>query len=380
MAELNFLLEHPLYFVLLLFGITFLIQIYFYLFYFSRIVFYKNDNHRTTQKNPVSVIICARNEEKNLEKNLPSVLNQDYPNYEVIVVNDCSEDESEFVLERFQKKYKHLKVTTIKKDDKFIHNKKLALTVGIKAAQSEILLLTDADCKLRSNKWIERMQSKFTGKKSLVLGYGGYKSKKGILNNLIRFDTLFIAIQYFAYAIAGKPYMGVGRNLAYKKSIFFENKGFAKHYHLESGDDDLFVNQVANKKNTAIEISSEAKTESEPETRFSNWFKQKKRHSTTGSLYRFGAKWRLFLEHSSRTLYYILFILSLTLFTDFYLYILIVFIFRLILQLTIFKVAMKKLNEKKLLLPSLFYDIVLPWFGIAFVISNVFTIKNNKWR
>lgn len=380
MAELNFLLEHPLYFVLLLFGITFLIQIYFYLFYFSRILFYKKNKHRTTQKEPVSVIICARNEEKNLEKNLPSVLNQDYPDYEIIVVNDCSEDESEFVLERLQKKYKHLKVTTIKKDDKFIHNKKLALTVGIKAAQNETLLLTDADCKPESNKWIERMQSKFTGQKSLVLGYGGYKTRKSILNNLIRFDTLFIAIQYFSYAIAGKPYMGVGRNLAYKKSLFFKNKGFAKHHQLDSGDDDLFVNQVANKKNTAVEISSEAKTESEPETRFSDWFKQKKRHTTTGKLYRFGAKWRLFLEQSSRIFYYIFFILSLTLFTEFYLYILILFIFRSILQLTIFKVTMKKLKEKNLLLPSLFYDIVLPWFGIAFVISNFFTTKNNQWR
>ncbi|MEA2106548.1 MAG: glycosyltransferase [Bacteroidota bacterium] len=380
MAELNFLLEHPLYFVLLLFGITFLIQIYFYLFYFSRILFYKKNKHRTTQKEPVSVIICARNEEKNLEKNLPSVLNQDYPDYEIIVVNDCSEDESEFVLERLQKKYKHLKVTTIKKDDKFIHNKKLALTVGIKAAQNETLLLTDADCKPESNKWIERMQSKFTGQKSLVLGYGGYKTRKSILNNLIRFDTLFIAIQYFSYAIAGKPYMGVGRNLAYKKSLFFKNKGFAKHHQLDSGDDDLFVNQVANKKNTAVEISSEAKTESEPETRFSDWFKQKKRHTTTGKLYRFGAKWRLFLEQSSRIFYYIFFILSLTLFTEFYLYILILFIFRSILQLTIFKVTMKKLKEKNLLLPSFFYDIVLPWFGIAFVISNFFTTKNNQWR
>jgi len=379
-AELNFLLQHPLYFVLLLFGITFLIQIYFYLFYFLRIVFYKTNNHRTTPREPVSVIICARNEEKNLEKNLPSVLNQDYPDYEVIVVNDCSEDESEFVLKRLQKKYKHLKVTTIKKDDKFTHNKKLALTIGIKAAQNETLLFTDADCKPKSNKWIDRMQSKFTGQKSLILGYGGYKSQKSILNNLIRFDTLFIAIQYFSYAIAGKPYMGVGRNLAYKKSLFFKNKGFAKHHHLKSGDDDLFVNQVATKENTAVEISSEAKTESEPETRFSDWFKQKKRHTTTGKFYRVGAKWRLFLEHSSRILYYIFFILSLTLFTEFYLYILIIFIFRSIVQLIIFKVTMKKLNEKNLLLPSLFYDIVLPWFGIAYVISNFFTTKNNPWR
>ncbi|HKL08898.1 MAG TPA: glycosyltransferase [Bacteroidales bacterium] len=380
MAELNSLLEHPLYLVILIFGITLLIQIYFYLFYYLRILFYNNKKHKNAEKEPVSVIICARNEEKNLEENLPSVLTQNYPDYEVIVVNDCSEDESEFVLERLKKTHKHLKITTIKKDEKFIHNKKLALTIGIKAAKNEILLLTDADCKPESNQWIDQMQSNLYGQKSIVLGYGGYESRKTILNNLIRFDTLFIAIQYFAYAIAGKPYMGVGRNLAYKKRLFFDNKGFAKHHHLESGDDDLFVNQVANKKNTAVEISSKAKTQSKPETKFSDWFKQKKRHTTTGKLYRFGSQWRLFLEQSSRFFYYISFILSLILFTQFYLYILIAFIFRSILQLTIVKVTMKRLNEKNLLLPSLIYDIILPWFNIVFVVSNIFTSKKNRWR
>lgn len=379
-AIINFLLENPLYFILVLFGITFLIQIYYYLFYYSRILFYKNNKNISVKKEPVSVIICARNEEVNLEKNLPSILNQDYPDYEVIVVNDCSEDESEFVLERFQKKFKHLKVTTIKQDDKFTHNKKLALTIGIKAAKNEILLLTDADCKPESKHWIEKMQSKFNDQKEIVLGYGGYESKRGILNNLIRFDTLFIALQYFTFALAGKPYMGVGRNLAYKKSLFFKNKGFAGHHHLESGDDDLFVNQVANKKNTAVEISPESVTWSEAESRFSDWFKQKKRHITTGNLYRFKTKWRLFFEITSRFLYHILFILSLVLFQKLYLYILGIFIFRTILQLIIFKVAMKRLNEKNLLLPSLFYEIILPYFGIAFVVSNFFTTKNNQWK
>lgn len=379
-AIIDFLVENPLYLILVLLGITFLIQIFFYLFYFSRILFYKNQKNRKIQKDPVSVIICARNEEKNLEENLPLILTQDYPDYEVIVVNDCSEDESEFVLERFQKKYKNLKITTIKRDDKFTHNKKLALTVGIKAAKNELLLLTDADCKPESKLWVEKMQSKFYGQKELVLGYGGYESKKQILNNLIRFDTLFIALQYLTYALAGKPYMGVGRNLAYKKSLFFKNKGFAKHHQLESGDDDLFVNQVAHKKNTAVEISPESITRSKPETKLSDWFKQKKRHTTTGILYRFGAKWRLFLEMSSRFLYYILIILSLFLFPGFYIYIAALFIIRAILQLTIFKVTMKRLNEKNLLLPSLLYDIILPWFSIAFVISNIFTTKYNQWR
>ena len=262
MEYLDFILENPLYIILIVFGFSFLIQIYYYIIYYSRIIFYRSKKNIDDLKEPVSVVICARNEEQNLEKNLPSILTQDYPNYEVIVVNDCSEDESEFVLERFQKKFKHLRTTTIKPDEKFYHSKKLALTIGIKAAKYEHILLTDADCYAESNRWIEKMKSNFSEKTDIILGYGGYKREKKLINNLIRFDTLFIAIQYLTFALAKKPYMGVGRNLAYKKSVFFKNKGFASHNHVASGDDDLFINQVANKKNTKIEISKESITRS----------------------------------------------------------------------------------------------------------------------
>jgi len=375
---LDFLLKNPLYLILVGFGFFSLIQLFYYLFFYSRIIF-RRSKQRNMDKEPVSVIICARNEEKNLEKFLPSILTQDYPQYEVIVVNDCSEDESEFVLERFQKQYKHLRTTTIKPDEKFYHGKKLALTVGIKAARYENLLLTDADCKAESNKWIEKMQANFYGKKEMVLGYGGYFPEKKLINNLIRFDTLFIALQYLTMALAKRPYMGVGRNMAYKKDLFFRNKGFAKHNHIISGDDDLFVNQVATKKNVAVEISRESITRSQAETSFSEWFKQKKRHTSTGFLYRFSTKWRLFWENFSRVGFYILFILSLVFFKSYYLYILIVFGFRLLLQLIVIKCAMRRFNEKNIWLPSLLYDFIMPYLSFSLFLANYFT-RRNKWK
>lgn len=380
MEYLDLIAENPIYIILIAFGFSLLIQLNYYLFYYTRILFFKNKQNDKSEKEPVSVIICARNEEKNLEKNLPSILNQDYPNYEVIVVNDCSEDESEFVLERLQKKYKHLKTTTIKQDEKFYHSKKLALTIGIKAAKNDLLLLTDADCSAESNKWIEMMQKNFTDKTEIVLGYGGYKKEKSLLNNLIRFDTLFIAIQYLTFALARKTYMGVGRNLAYRKSLFFKHKGFASHNHIESGDDDLFINQAANKRNTRIEISKESITRSEAELSFSAWFKQKKRHTSAGKLYRFGTKWRLFWENFSRVAYYILFILSLIFFKQFFVYIIGAFAFRALLQIIIYKVAMNRLNEKYLLIPSLLYDFIMPYLSFSFILANYFTTKGRKWK
>jgi len=377
---IDFIIANPIYLILIGFGLSLLIQLFFYLFYYSRIIFYRNKPSQKQEREPVSIIICARNEEDNLEKNLPSILNQDYPDYEVIVVNDCSEDESEFVLERFQKKYKHLKTTTIKQDEKFYHSKKLALTIGIKAAKNDLLLLTDADCIAKSNKWVEKMQNNFTEKTEITLAYGGYNREKKIINNLIRFDTLFIAIQYLTFALARKSYMGVGRNLAYRKSLFFKHKGFASHNHIESGDDDLFINQAATKKNTTIEISKESITLSKAESSFSGWFKQKKRHTSTGKLYRFGTKWRLFLENTSRVFYYVLFILSLIWFKEIYIYILGAFGLRMLLQLIIYKVAMRRLGEKNLFLPSLLYDFIMPYLSFSFILAHYFTSKRNKWK
>jgi cellulose synthase/poly-beta-1,6-N-acetylglucosamine synthase-like glycosyltransferase len=378
-SYIYFIIQNPTFLILIAFGITFLIQLYYYLFYYSRILFNPHKEKTDKEKEPVSVIICARNEQQNLETYLPSILNQDYPDFEVIVVNDCSEDETEFVLERFQKQYKHLRVSTIRQDDKFYHSKKLALTIGIKAAKNELLLLTDADCKAESNRWIDKMQETFTDKTEIVLGYGGYFREKKLINNLIRFDTLFIALQYLTFAKAKKAYMGVGRNLAYKKSLFFKHKGFASHHHIESGDDDLFINQAATKKNTLVQIDKEAITRSVAESNFKSWFNQKKRHFTTGSFYRFKTKWRIFCENMSRVFYYPLFVLSLIWFQEYYLFILAAFALRMIIQLTIYKVAMKRLNEKYLLLPSLFYDFILPYLSFSFVLANYFTTKR-KWK
>ena len=252
---------------------------------------------------PVSVIICARNEEQNLNKFLPAILEQDYPDFEVIVVNDCSDDDTDMVLKIFQMKYNNLKVSTIVKNPKFTNNKKLALTVGIKAANHEHLLFTDADCYPVTKDWISNVVSNYRVGIEIILGYGGYELKRGFLNKLIRFETLFTAMQYMGFAERKLPFMGVGRNLSYKKSLFFRNKGFASHAHLPSGDDDLFVMETATRNNTVVEADLRSFTLSVPETRFSDWLRQRGRHFITGFHYKFKIKVLLALEYISRILF-----------------------------------------------------------------------------
>src|SRR4030043_122660 len=158
--------------VFLLFALSGAIQLFYYLYFYLAVFIYRHPDPEQ-EKKPVSVIICARNELVNLRSFLTSVLEQDYPDYEVIVVNDCSEDNSYDVLGEYLQKYPHLRISNVNKDPKFTHNKKFAQFIGIKAARNDILLFTDADCHPESDKWIAGMASRFDEKTDFVLGYGG---------------------------------------------------------------------------------------------------------------------------------------------------------------------------------------------------------------
>jgi len=355
------------------------VQLFYYLFFYLS-VYFKKSSESKNGKQPVSVIICARNEAENLLNFLPSILKQDYPDFEVIVVNDCSEDNSYIVLGNYLTQYPRLRVSTVNKDPKFTHNKKFAQFIGIKAAKNEILLFTDADCQPESDKWLEGMTSHFDDNINFVLGYGGYLRKKGLLNKYIRYDSITIAMQYLGMAIRGLPYMGVGRNLAYRRSVFFRNKGFGSHNHVISGDDDLLVNTVATRRDTLVELRKETHTRSVPCSDFDEWINQKKRHLTTAPYYKLRDKFLLITEPATRMLFYITFII---LISNLFMWpwLAAVFGLRLICQITVFILVQKKLNESNLLFYLLFFDIFSPLINAIIFLSNTRNRPgSNKWN
>ncbi len=293
-----------LIFVLLV--LSLLAQLFYYLGVFSRLAFYKNiSGNYADNLPPVSVIIAARNEYKNLEKNLKLVLEQDYPSFEVIVINDCSWDDSQKLLEYYQEQYAHLKICTLIEQEKYPTGKKFALTIGIKAAQFQEMVFTDADCVPTSNQWLRLMQSKFTQGKDIVLGYSPYKKQSSFLNLFIRFESVFTAMAYFSAAILNRPFMGVGRNLAYTRELFFKHKGFAKHQHILSGDDDLHVNQTATANNVAIQLDPQSFMLSEPKKNFEEYRRQKARHNSTGKYYKMADQLFLGGYYFSHLLFYV---------------------------------------------------------------------------
>lgn len=287
-------------------------QEYFYMRYINGVRRYykkqkKNSVDFMSNLPPVSVIICAKNEEENLKQYLPLILTQQYPDFEVIVIDDGSCDNTSMVLESYKKLYPNLRSTFVPKETKNISTKKLGISLGIKAAKNEILLLTDADCRPASEFWIEKMVRNFTAKTEIVIGYGAYTEENTGLNRMITYDTLFSALQFLGMALVRKAYMGVGRNLAYRKSTFFASGGFTPTLHLMSGDDDLFVNRAATRTNTRIEISPQSVTWSEAKHSFVEWLYQKMRHLSVSGNYSFKSKIRIVIEPFSRAIFYLAF-------------------------------------------------------------------------
>jgi glycosyltransferase involved in cell wall biosynthesis len=350
------------------FSLVTFIQIFYYLFFFRRLAFFVPRVKESYQQHPLSVIVCARDEAANLAKNLPGVLVQTYPTtHEVIVVNHNSQDETPYFLEELRKTFKNLQIVNLTQEAKGIPGKKYPLSIGIKEAKHEILLLTDADCVPATEFWMQKMQDAYEEGTEIVLGYGAYYKKPGLLNKLIRFDTFHSALQYLSYAMAGIPYMGVGRNLSYKKALFFKHKGFSSINHVASGDDDLFISLAANRKNTTVVIDNDAFTLSEPRKTFGSWVRQKTRHYSTGKYYKPVHKFFLGMYSFTHFIFYPLFVASMF-FYDWRI-VLGIFLVRFILQAIVYYKSMQKLNEKDLFAWWWLLDIWMFFYYLVFANS-----------
>jgi glycosyltransferase involved in cell wall biosynthesis len=331
------------------------------------------------KKLPISIIICAKNEEENIKKYFPLIAAQNYPDYEIVLIDDASSDETLELFEAYEKEYANVKLVKVQNNEAFWGNKKFALTLGIKAAKNEYLVFTDADCYPVSNDWLLQISSQFTKDKTIVLGYGAYeKVKNSFLNKIIRFDAVVNVTQYFSWAKLGKPYMGVGRNLAYKKSEFFNVRGFMDHMKIRSGDDDLFVNQAASAANTEILFSPESFTLTAPKTTFKDWLSQKRRNAATAKFYKGFDQFQLGFFLFSKVSFFILAILLL-IFQYQWIVISSIIAFRYLFTWITLGYAASKLKEKDVMYWYPMIELILIFTQITVFIKNIFS-KPVHWK
>ncbi|MFK7933517.1 MAG: glycosyltransferase [Saprospiraceae bacterium] len=355
-----------------------LIQLAFWLFLFARLAFFKEKKIRNKKQHSLSIIIAARNEASNIKKNIIRILKQSYRSVETIVVNHNSSDESETILYGFQEKFPTFRIINYYNINS---GKKNALSAGIRAARNPILLLTDADCQPASAQWAHDMQQLIDDKIEIVLGYGPYYFYPGLLNRLVRYETALTALQYFSYALAGIPYMGVGRNLMYKQSLFFKTDGFINHEHIASGDDDLFINAVARNDNVAICLRPSTFVYSEPERTWRDWYRQKSRHLTTGTHYRPLHQLLLGLFSLSHFFHYFLGLLLLVIAPQYTVTIILFYCVRLLTIWSLWKRILQRLHEPNLWLWIPFLDAL--WLLYYVIFTPVLfkrNTKNTSWK
>lgn len=367
--------------LIFLFVFSFIIQLIYWCFLFSKLANFKSLPQKTQngerKEQSVSIIICARNEAENLEKNLPRILNQNYRSFEVVVVNDNSNDNTYNVLLKCKKLYSNLQVINLDAKPLGMVGKKFPLKIGIESSKYATLLLTDADCCPSSSEWLFCMQSRITDTKKIVLGYGPYTVYPTLLNRFIRFETVYTAIQYFSFALAKLPYMGVGRNLAYQKELFTKSNGFEKHQHIASGDDDLFINEVANGENVNIVLEKESFVYSEPKTTWRDYYRQKTRHLSTATSYQLKHKFLLGLLSASHFLFYvaggILFVLGFNVMFG------MLFGIRYVMLVFYYGKILKRFQEKRLLQWIPILDFMYILYYIAFT-PILFFRKTIQWK
>jgi len=372
--------------------LAFFYQFYFYMRYMSAIFRQRRRLRKgklavREDQPPVAVIVCAHNEADNLENFLHALLEQDYPDFEVIVVNDGSEDETQMVLSRYQQAYgDRLCLTFVPLDAAILSSKKLAITLAAKAARShgkQYLLLTDADCRPVSKFWIRDMMRGFTPGTKIVLGYGAYFQEPTSLNHWITYDTLFVGMQYLGMALSRHPYMGVGRNLAYTTETFFEHKGFADILDHRSGDDDLFVNRIANRHNTNVVATPESVTYSMPKQDMHDWMSQKERHMSVSPSYKKSSKFRIGLEPVMRGLFYLNLILLCALTRRWLVWAAagLLFALRLLWQLIVMNRGARHFGQQSIGLGLLVYDMSLPIINLlALARWNMSPRRRQYWN
>ena len=377
MTELNQHLDNGLFIsCLALFSLTILIQLYYIFFIFRRLAFYKTIDV-FDEEIPLSIIIASRNDGEALQENLKYILNQKYSMFEVIVVNNNSIDNSKHVLSELEKEYNHLKVVEFNNGKHMRPGKKLPLTIGIKAAKNKHLIFTDADCRPASQLWLKTMAQGFSNMEEVILGYGPYHKTNGILNTIIRYDTAWIGMNYFSFALSKKPYMGVGRNLAYTKEAYLSVDGFKSHHSLASGDDDLFIQEVSKTSTLGIQIDPKSFCFSQSKKTYSDWINQKSRHYSTSTKYGFIKKLLLAIYPASLILAWFSFVSLMIVGNAPFIFITIMSLFYL-LKWLIQGRCLFKLNERSFafLFPfwDMFYSVLSPFI---FLLGK--TKRNNTW-
>lgn len=340
----------------------------FYIFRFNKIKKQTSDN----KLQAISIVICSKNNAEDLKENLPYFLEQDYPNYEVIVVNDGCVDDTDIVIKALQNKYDHLRTTRIPLDERFSHNKKLAQTIGIKGAKNENIIFSNPNCKPASKLWLQNLAKNWD--KSVHIGYSNFENQKKFGTNLLKNDILKRWTKAICFSSTGKTYYGNGNNMGYLKEDFFANKGFAKHSQFEAGYDHLMAYRLSKKSGSSTYISPESKVFLPTRNPFEIWANEQKYYYQSRKYISKKIKFLLDLDSTSHFFLYLSMVFCL-IFTNLYLITALVFLTCIFIAGIRFKIISSNLKEENLFLSSYICGMIIPLWKVSYYFKSLIQRK-----
>lgn len=376
-------------------GLLLLIQAIYYLGLYSRI--YRREKAVAKGKvtfaddlPPVSVVVCTNDQtslsQDDLQANLECILEQDYPLYEVIVINDGHTDDIEETLAPLEARYPHLYHSFVPRSSRYVSRKKLAITLGIKASRYDWIVVTEPYCRPQSPRWLRLMARNFTPGTEVVLGYSGYQTGHGWTYLRMCYDNLLLSLRYLGFALGHRPYMGIGRNMAYRKDLFHAQGGFTAHLQLLRGDDDLLINHIANKTNTRVETHPDAAVRTAADRRSRDGREERIGYAMTARLYHGIQRYLAGFETITRLLLHAAWLCTLVIGLMHLHFLvaglaLLAFVLRLILQIGVTNRASKALGDTPryyLTLPLM--DVLQPLQSLRWKLHSLFRKKSDFLR
>jgi hypothetical protein len=293
------------------------------------------------------------------------------------VADDNSDDGSDELLEKLTEQHANLRVVKLTQSLNWFKGRKFPLSLGIKSANHDVLLLTDIQFRPAGKNWISELAGSYSENTEIVLGYATYDTSSK-LNKWLRFMAFYDGLVYLSMALSGRTFKGIGSNLSYRKSLFYRHKGFSSHYVINAGDDELFVNRTATGRNVRIQVSGNSMVKSAKPVSLLQWLAKEKTRLSIRRYFKFSHRALISVFSTSTFLFYLIFILLLLLQIQWPV-VVGLFAVRFISQMIIFGLAQKRLSEKNLLLLSPFFEVILVLVDL-FIWIRLLLSKKSTWN
>ncbi len=361
---------------LCLFAAALLVQL-FYLILIAKFIFGKRKRTGSENQPSVSIIVTSRNYLSHLEDLIPALLEQDYPDFEVVVVDDCSSDGTEWYLKELKMRYANLKTTQIIQETDFPNA--LAITVGIRAASKEWLIFLTPLCRVSGSDWLKSYAQQFTPKKDAIVGYVNYSKAKGSSKRTFRYENFYSFLLFGTARALGLQMPISENNMAYRRETFLQMKGFAAVLDSPFSENELFLNKIAGRKNSAFQFNPSSSVHYIGEADWIDAVNFKKKQLLIKRKFSFGQRFFLSFNAFSRLVIDVL-VIVLAILSPWRFWVAGAWTFVLILETIWLAVATKRLGERNMLPGLLFYNAMSPFINGSYVVNQLFTGQKRKWK